>query len=388
MRLNTFLNKNLEKKDFLDLIDYVSENGLEISTKEDDNRNLWISGFINKEYSCYIEINPLYAFRKGLKEVEYRKAFKAHDFEALDDFAYDFCIKAKYKVKGKCVSFSSSNHVVASYMKFAEIKDLDLWKMEYKEIMNFFRKNKLSIVSYKFLDGVRAIDLKVAGLNNSNYFLYLRVQLREEVVADFEVLKHVHFLLITKDFESLGPFIKNFYFHGSCKTHNRMDAIHTPTHVRVASKKQRNFFDYTEEDLYKDEDDSLSVDDIDTIIHMTSRYSVSMTAGKMLKFIKKIERLNLDINIGSSKDLSGCIVLEFDGFTDSTKAVMYAFLKEDSELSLDDVYDLVLNKDYDLFDSFIDDYFIFGHNSYKVVDSYTFGMDSDKAKGLFDKCAK
>ena len=97
------------------------------------------------------------------------------------------------------------------------------------------------------------------------------------------------------------------------------------------------------------------------------------------------DRKNISISFGSSKNLKDCIILELSGFTDSSKGVLYAFLKEDSSLSLDEICDCILCKEYEIVDDCIDTTFVFGYNSYQVVDFHSFGLDVEKVRSLFEK---
>lgn len=45
----------------------------------------------------------------------------------------------------------------------------------FKDVLKFFKENKIRIDGYKFFCGVRVVSLEIGGLNNDCYNLYLRV---------------------------------------------------------------------------------------------------------------------------------------------------------------------------------------------------------------------
>lgn len=79
MRVKTFLDKNLVKEDFLKVLSKIEGFGLDINTKENNHRDLFITGFSNKEYECKITVNPLPAFAKGASVDEFNKAIATLD---------------------------------------------------------------------------------------------------------------------------------------------------------------------------------------------------------------------------------------------------------------------------------------------------------------------
>ena len=250
MRVKTFLDKNLVKEDFLKVLSKIEGFGLNISTKENNHRDLFITGFSNKEYECKITVNPLPAFAKGASVDEFNKAIATLDYKKLDKFISDFWIKATYKSSGKEIKYCSESHVGnGSYMKVEEFCELSPWKMEYKDILKLFKENKIRIDGYKFFCSVRVVSLEIGGLNNDCYNLYLRVQLKEEVIADFDKMRKVHYLLSVGDFEALEPYIKNYYFCGRCKDFYGGWNFPMNTHFRITCNESYNGFDFTEDVL-------------------------------------------------------------------------------------------------------------------------------------------
>lgn len=386
MRLKTFLDKNLVKEDFLKVLNRIEGFGFNISTKENNHRDLFITGFINKEYECKIIVNPLPAFGKGASVDEFNKAFTTLDYNRLDKFVSDFWIEASYKSGGKEIKYRSESHVGnGSYMKVEEFCELNPWKMEYKDILKLFKENKITIDGYRFFYGVRVISLIIGGLNNDCYNLRLRVQLKEEVIADFDKMMEVHYLLTVGDFEALEPYIKNYYFCGRCKDFYGGWNFPMNTHFRITCSESYNGFDFTEDDVYSGEDNTVSVDDIENLLTCYRRCSLVLEFSHILNLA---DRKNISISFCSSKNLKDCIILELGGFTDSSKAVVYAFIKEDSELCYDEICDCILCKEYEVVDDYIDIAFIFGYNSYQVIDSYSFGLDGEKVRSLFEKYSK
>lgn len=386
MRVKTFLDKNLVKEDFLKVLSKIEGVGLDISTKENNHRDLFITGFINKEYECKITVNPLPAFGKGASVDEFNKAFTTLDYKRLDKFVSDFWIEASYKSGGKTIKYRSESHVGNdSYMKFEEFRELNPWEMEYKDILGLFKRNKLRIDGYKFFCGVRVVSLEIGGLNNDCYNLYLRIQLKEEVIANFDKMRKVHYLISVGDFEVLEPYIKNYYFCGRCKDFYGGWNFPMNTHYRITCNESYNGFDFTEDDVYSGEDNTISVDDIENLL---TCYRRCLGVLEFSHILNLADRKNISISFGSSKNLKDCIILELGGFTDSSKAVVYAFIKEDSSLSLDEICDCILCKEYEVVDDYIDIVFIFGYNSYQVIDSYSFGLDGERVRSLFEKYSK
>lgn len=386
MRVKTFLDKNLVNEDFLKVLSKIEGFGLNIITKENNYRDLFITGFVNKEYKCKITVNPLPAFAKGASVDEFNKAFATLDFKKIDKFVSDFWIEASYKSGGKEIKYCSESHVGnGSYMKVEEFCELSPWKMEYKDILKLFKENKIRIDGYKFFCGVRVVSLEIGGLNNDCYNLYLRVQLKEEVIADFDKMRKVNYLLTVGNFESLRLYIKNYYFCGDCKDFYGRWNFPMNTHFRITCNESYNGFDFTEDDVYSGEDNTVSVDDIENLLTCHKRCSLGLEFSDILDLA---DRKNISISFGSSKNLKDCIILELGGFTDSSKAVVYAFLKEDSKLSLDEICDCILCKEYEVVDDCVDAAFVFGYNSYQVIDFYSFGLDVERVRSLFEKYSK
>lgn len=384
MRVKTFLDKNLVKEDFLKVLSKIEGFRLNISTKENNHRDLFITGFSNKEYECKITVNQLPAFAKGASVDEFNKAITTLDYKRLDKFVSDFWIEASYKSGGKEIKYRSESHVGnGSYMKFNELKELNPWKMEYKEILGLFKRNKLRIEEYTLFHGARMVSFTIGGLNNHSYDLSLRIQIEDSVVADFDKMREVHYLLTTGDYEGLEPYVKNHYFAGTCHDYNGRNNFPTNTHTEIKDRFY-TYFDYTDNDLYTGENRKISIDRIESLLPRKN-HKDSLSFSTMVKLL---EEKGITISFGSTKNMSRCIVLELGGFTDSSKGILYAFLKEDSELCYDEICDCILNGEYEVVDDYIDIAFTFGYNSYQVVDSYSFGLDAEKVRDIFRKCSK
>lgn len=384
MRVKTFLDKNLVKEDFLRVLSKIEEFGLNISTKENNHRDLFITGFSNKEYECKITVNPLPKFAKGASVEEFNKAFTTLDYKRLDKFVSDFWIEASYKSGGKAIKYHSESHVGnGSYMKFEEFRELNPWELEYKDILGLFKRNKLRIEEYTLFHGARMVSFEIGGLNNHSYDLSLRIQIEDSVVADFDKMREVHYLLTTGNYEGLEPYVKNHYFVGTCHDYYGRNNFPTNTHFEIKDRFYL-YFDYTDDDLYTRENRKISIDSIESLLpRRNDKDSLSFST-----IAKSLESKGINLSFGSSKNLKDCIILELGGFTDSSKGVLYAFLKEDSNLSLDEICDCILNGEYEVVDDCIDTTFVFGYNSYQVVDSYSFGLDVEKVRSLFEKYSK
>lgn len=198
-------------------------------------------------------------------------------------------------------------------------------------------------------------------------------------------MRKVHYLLTVGNFEALESYIKNFYICGDCKDFYGTWNFPMNTHFRITCSESYNGFDFTESDVYSGEDNTVSVDDIENLLTCYGRCSLELELSYILDLA---DRKNISISFGSSKNLNDCIILELGGFTDSSKAVVYAFLKEDSNLSLDEICDCILCKEYEVVDDCIDITFVFGYNSYQVVDFHSFGLDVEKVRSLFEKYSK
>lgn len=384
MRLKTFLDKNLVKEEFLKVLNRIEGFGLNINTKENNHRDLFITGFSNKEYECKIIVNPLPTFGKGASVEEFNKAITTLDYKKLDKFVSDFWIEASYKSRGEVVTYRSESHVGnGSYMKFNELKELNPWEMEYKEILGLFKRNKLRIEEYTLFHGARMVSFTIGGLNNHSYDLSLRIQIEDSVVADFDKMREVHYLLTTGDYEGLEPYVKNHYFAGTCHDYYGRNNFPMNTHFEIKDRFY-TYFDYTDNDLYTGENRKISIDRIESLLpHKNDKDSLSFST-----MAKLLESKGVNLSFGSAKNMSGCIVLELGGFTDSSKGILYAFLKEDSELCYDEICDCILCKEYEVVDDYIDAAFVFAYNSYQVVDSYSFGLDVEKVRSLFEKYSK